>query len=334
MFEFEYPFLIFLIFLPILFLIKLNLQKHDSNTIITYPNIKNLQSTFGSFISNKFSVDKIISYLIWVLLVLAIMHPQLVDKKINISTKGRNIMIIADLSGSMRALDFSTKDKYINRLDVLKETTNSFISKRVGDNIGLILFADNAYNHVPLTSDLKSLQEMLSNTFIGMAGESTAIGDAIGLAVKKLRNFDSEASTIILLTDGENTAGTLDPITSSKIAKEYDIKIYVIGIGKSGIAPVADERGYISRMQVKIDEVALKNIAKTTNGKYFNVTSKDVMERIYEEINQLEKVENEARELLIKKQLYHIPLIGVILLLFLLILLPFKDYLITKNARV
>ena len=150
------------------------------------------------------------------------------NKKVSITNKGRDIIIAADLSGSMRALDFSTKEEHIDRLQIAKETTTKFIEKRAGDRVGLVLFGSHAYLHVPLTSDLKSVSLMLNNTIIGMAGEATAIGDAIGLAVKKLRNKDAEASTIILLTDGENNAGYIQPLTAVEMAKAYKIKVYTI----------------------------------------------------------------------------------------------------------
>ena len=322
MFEFEYPLLAILAFIPFIFRLFSALKKKSGVTQILHPNIANLQAAFSEGVNNRVSIKEIIIYLIWFCLVLALMHPQLVNKKVNIKNKGRNIMIAADLSGSMRALDFSTDSEYIVRLDVLKQTTASFIEKRTGDRIGLVLFGDHAYLHVPLTSDLKSVNEMLNNSMIGMAGESTAIGDAVGLAVKKLRDFSSDASTIILLTDGENMSGTLDPVRAAKISSQYNIKIYVIGIGKSGVAPVADDRGQIHKMQVRIDEKTLKNIAKITGGKYFNVTNKDIMAKIYDEINQLEKIENEAREFLIRKQLYRIPLGIAMLLLLTLVLIP------------
>ena len=335
MFNFEYPYLAILIIIPpIIRLLTTSFKKEEEVTEILHPNIKNLQNAFGSSRIGNTNINfkDIITYIIYCLLVLAIMKPQFTNKKVTITNKGRDIIIAADLSGSMRALDFSTKIQYISRLDIAKATTSAFIKERVGDRIGLILFGNNAYLHVPLTLDLQSVTNMLNNTVIGMAGESTAIGDAIGLAVQKLRKSSKkEVSTIILLTDGENTSGQVDPITAARIAKEYGIKIYVIGIGKSGIAPIADERGKIFQVEVKLDEKTLKEIAKITDGKYFNVTNKNLMQEVYHQINRLEATDNEEKEFLIKKQLYPIPLGIAITMLLIIAILPLINNIRTTN---
>lgn len=322
MFSFEYPILSILLLLP--FAAKAISSPREEKEIahIFYPNIKNLQNSYGKFSQRKgiINISNILFYLVWILLVAAIMRPQLVDSKTNITNKGRDIIIAADLSGSMHALDFSTKDKYIDRLDIAKETTKKFIEKRHGDRIGMVLFGDYAYLHVPLTHDLDSVSAMLNNTAIGMAGESTAIGDAIGLSVKKLRDKNAKSSSIILLTDGENSSGSLDPIDAAKISNNYGIKIYVIGIGSSGIAPMADRSGRIFNVEVKIDEKTLKKIANISGGAYYNVRDKNTMDQVFERINELEKTESEIREYLIKKELYRIPLSAALILTFFMFL--------------
>ena len=329
MFSFEYPFLALLIIIPLIIkIISAAIRQKQQTVQILYPDIKNIENAFGGFSAGFFSFSQLMSYLIYLCLVITIMRPQLTDYKVSIINKGRDIIIAADLSGSMQALDFSTANQYITRLDVAKQTTADFIKQRNGDRIGLVLFGDNAYLHVPLTLDLKSVTDMLNNTVIGMAGQSTAIGDAIGLAVQKLRNSEKNASLIILLTDGENTSGVIDPLNAARIAANYGIKIYTIGIGKSGIARMLGPGGRIFNAEVKLDEKTLKQIAKITGGKYFNAVNKNIMDQIYQEINKLEKVDNQQKQFLIKKELYQIPLsVAMIMLLFLVI----KDLIKSKD---
>ena len=324
MFRFEYPYLGFLILIPliVIFFLKNNISYVKES--ILYPNLTLLESAFDIKTKNNFLFQYLLFFLLWLFLILSLMRPQVTTKIVNISNKGNNIMIAADLSGSMRALDFSTQKKYITRLDFLKKTTSDFISKREGDKIGLVLFGDNAYLHIPLTSDINSVKEMLNNTVIGMAGDSTAIGDAIGLSIKKMQNIDSKSSTIILLTDGENTSGKLNPIAAANIAKKFGIKIYTIGIGKTGRTSIADKYGNIFPVQVKLDEELLKNISDITNAKYFNATSYDLMKDIYNEINKLEKIDNDKKEFLVKKELYRIPLAISMFILILIYLIKRK----------
>lgn len=312
MFEFKYPFLIFAIFIPILlkfFSLKIAKKPAISGQInnIYFPNIDNINK--AKQLKNKYYISwqKILFYLIWIAMIIALMQPQIIDNKIQINNKGRNMMLVTDLSASMNALDFSTQKEYITRLDVLKETTQTFLQKRKGDKIGLIIFADEAHLYTPLTFDIESLNKMLQKSAIGLAGQATAIGDAISLAIKNIKDLKGE-KVIILLTDGENSAGEIDPMIAAKIAADYNIKIHVIAIGKNGIAPILTNNGHIARAQVKIDEKLLKNIAQITDGQYFHILQKNMFNKIYEEINKIEKIENEIKEFKSNKPLFQIPL--------------------------
>ena len=200
-------------------------------------------------------------------------------------------MLAVDLSKSMLETDFILANQNIDRLTATKKVASDFIENRVGDRIGLILFGTQAYLHVPLTFDRKTVAQLLDESVIGLAGPSTAIGDAIGIAVKRLRENDADDKVLILLTDGANTAGTIDPIRAAELAASNGLKIHTIGIG-------ADEmmvRRLFSTFKVNpsrdLDEETLTDIAEKTGGKYFRARDTEELTKIYAEIDQLEPVE-------------------------------------------
>jgi len=220
----------------------------------------------------------------------------------------------------MRALDFSDKENVISRLDVTKDVVSKFVRERQGDRVGLILFGEHAYLHVPLTLDTISVSHMLNNAVSGMAGDATSIGDAIGLAVRNLRERPEGSRVIILLTDGEDTASTVPPLEAAKLAKQYGIRIYTIGVGKDGPVPYPDDFSGVVMAELPMDEELLKDIASETGGKYFLATDADTLENIYDTINTLEKTKSEAKEYLIRRPLYRYP-VGAACFLFLLLCL-------------
>ncbi len=330
MFTFYWPWLGLLAFLPVLIRLifpECKIKAEDNIPQIRFPALQKISNVFPSYNSNTQKHNlwfvTLIS-LIWLALVIAVMRPQMVDKFTYVKNKGYDLMLAVDISGSMKALDFSTNDKIVSRLDVTKQVVSNFVKERQGDRVGLILFGEQAYLNVPLTLDTLSVSEMLNNSVSGMAGDATSIGDAIGTAVTNLRNQNKGSRVIILLTDGEDTASSIPPIEAAKIAKQYGIRIYTIGVGKNGLVPYPNGMGGVSMVQMSMDETLLEKIANITNGKYFRATNKDALSSIYAEINKLEKTESKSKEYMVREPLYRYPL-GVATGL-LLILVMFNLY--------
>ena len=237
--------------------------------------------------------------LMWCALVLAAMRPQWIGDVIDTPLTGRDLMLGLDISQSMRERDFQLNGRSVERLDAAKVVAAEFISERQGDRVGLILFGDNAQVQTPLTYDLETVQHFLRESIVGLIGRSTAIGDAIGLAVKRLRQRPAESRVFILLTDGENTAGELEPVAAAELAQTLGIKIYTIGVGTKGQAPIPvrdpfSGRQRIRMMPVNIDEATLKQVAEITDGSYFRAVDTDSLTEIYKEIDLLEKTNVET----------------------------------------
>ena len=227
-------------------------------------------------------------------------------------------MLGVDISSSMQALDFSTSSKSISRLDVTKDVVGKFVLGRQGDRVGLVTFGEKAYLHVPLTLDTLSVSRMLNDTVSGMAGNATAIGDAIGLGVRTLRERPEGSRVMVLLTDGQDNSSSIPPLEAAKLAKQYGIRIYTIGVGKNGPVPFPTRLGGYAMAEVPLDEDLLKEIASLTGGQYFRATDQKALESIYSKINQLEKTESDETVFLIREPLYYYPLgvaMGLLLLL-------------------
>ncbi len=228
--------------------------------------------------------------LAWVLLVAGAARPQWQGEPVPRPLEGRDLMLAVDLSGSMAEEDFVIGRQRVDRLTATKIVAGNFIEKRKGDRVGLILFGEQAYLQAPLTYDLKTVKTLLEEAFINMAGQKTAIGDAIGLAIKRLRDKKGE-KVLILMSDGENTAGQMDPLKAAELAAEEGLKIYTIGIGAD---PQADFFGMVSAGNA-LDERTLKRIAELTGGRYFRARDTAQLVAIYDAIDAMEPVENEKR---------------------------------------
>lgn len=227
-------------------------------------------------------------------------------------------MLAVDISGSMQAVDFSTPLKVISRLDVTKDVVGKFVKGRQGDRVGLITFGESAYLHVPLTLDTIAVSKMLNDTVSGMAGNATAIGDAIGLSVRTLRERPEGSRVLVLLTDGEDNSSSIPPLEAAKLAKQYGIRIYTIGIGKNGAVPFPTQHGGYGMAEVRMDEDLLRQIAEVTDGQFFRATDQKALESIYSKIDELEKSESNQTIYLIREPLYYYPLWLAMALLLLL----------------
>lgn len=324
MLTFHSPWFALLLPLPILFrwLFPAKPKKSEAAEI-HFPSIHRLKNIFLAGLEIKKTGDSLFRnflFLSWTLLVIALMQPENVDQFRQVKNKGYDLMLAVDISGSMQALDFSTRDKAINRLDVTKAVASNFIKERQGDRLGLILFGQYAYLQAPLTLDTDAVSRMLNDAVPGMAGNATAIGDAIGLGVRTLRERPEGSRVLILLTDGEDNASSIPPLEATKLAKQYGTRIYTIGIGKKGAVPFPNQFGGFGMAEVSIDEELLKEIATVTGGQYFSATNQKTLAKIYDTINELEKSEANETLFLIREPLYQYPLCLSLLILFVLTL--------------
>lgn len=256
-----------------------------------------LQTLQAQGIGHPAAPDRWRYILIWLLLVFACMRPQWLGEPLPINVSGRDMMIAVDLSGSMEYTDMQLEDIAVDRITLVKTMLTKFISQRQGDRIGLILFGSNAYVQAPLTHDLNSVRVWLEETFIGLAGRQTAIGDAIGLAVKRLTDEPAESRVLILITDGANNAGQLNPLQAARLAATERIRIFTIGVGAASIAQSALSGALALDRDpsVELDEGALTDIALATDGEYFRARDADSFQQIYQRIEQLEPALRDGR---------------------------------------
>ncbi|MEJ2360885.1 MAG: VWA domain-containing protein [Gammaproteobacteria bacterium] len=228
-------------------------------------------------------------YLLWLLLVCAAARPQWLGQPVQIPLSGRDLMLAVDLSGSMQTQDMTLNGKAVDRLTMIKSVAGHFIRQRTGDRIGLILFGTHAYLQTPLTYDRTTVQTMLDQAVIGIAGKATAIGDAIGLAVKRLQHYPHQSRVLILLTDGANDAGEVSPIQAAKLAAKEHIRIYTIGVGADRMLV----QGFFGNQVAvnpssDLDAHALRKIASVTGGKFFRAKNTRQLREIYHELDKLE----------------------------------------------
>jgi Ca-activated chloride channel family protein len=251
------------------------------------------------------------------LMIIALARPQAGERKINVDTQGVNIVLALDLSGSMKALDFKQDGKIVTRLDAVKSVVSDFIMKREGDRIGLVVFGTHAFTQVPLTRDYNTIAFMLDHLKIGAAGPSTAIGDALGISLKRLEDIQSKSNIIILLTDGKSNAGELSWQEAAKIAAQRNVKIHTIGVGSKGKAPFLVNglfgQQYVYR-QVDMDWDALDTIAKQTGGMFFKAKDTESLASIYNMIDSMEKTKVKVDKWVDYKELYSLFLIPGLLL--------------------
>jgi len=324
MFQFYSPWFALLLLLPPLIRwITLPSKKkpHSYSSELYFPSLHRLKLAFPSNTLTGNRSNRLFLVLlsfVWICLVTALMQPEKVDQYRQQKTVGYDLMLAVDISGSMQAVDFSTATQVISRLDATKDVVGKFVRGRQGDRVGLVTFGEHAYLHVPLTLDTIAVSKMLNDTVSGMAGNATAIGDAIGLSIKTLRERPVGSRVLILLTDGDDNASSIPPLEAARLAKQYGIRIYTVGIGKNGPVPFPDKFGRYGMAEVRMDENLLKEIARVTDGQYFRATDQQVLESIYAKINNLEKTESNETIFLIREPLYYYPLgLGMLLLLIL-----------------
>jgi len=249
----------------------------------------------------------------WILLVVAAARPERIGDELDVPVSGRNLMLAVDLSGSMDQKDFELGSRRVDRLTATKAVASDFISRREGDRIGLILFGERAYLQVPLTLDRETVKVLLLEAFIGLAGEKTAIGDAITLAVKRIHDQEVDASeqVLVLLTDGANTAGEIEPMKAAQLAQQVGLRIYTIGIGAEQMqvsSLIGGNRNI--NPSADLDEETLTGIAEMTGGRYFRAKDTAGLQDIYRLVDELEPVDEPEAGFRPVKSLYFWPLGG------------------------
>lgn len=300
------------------------LNRNKLNNSIKFSDSSAFENS-GNFYSNFKLLLKVFRLISLALIITALARPQIIDTSTRVKTNsGIDIIMAIDVSASMLA-----KDLKPNRLDALKNVADEFIKNRVSDRIGLVEYAGESYTKTPLTTDksiiLKSLREIKYNNIIE---GGTAIGMGLATSVNRIKDSNSKSKVIILLTDGVNNAGFIDPLTAAELAKEYDIKIYSIGLGTNGLAlsPVGiNARGKLNyaNIQVEIDEELLTQISEMSGGKYFRATDNSKLKEIYDEIDKLEKTEIEEFKYYSVDEKFRVFLIPAIILIVFELLMKF-----------
>lgn len=311
--EFRHP-LFFLLFLMVP-LVWYYLAKKRRNAALRFSNIQAAKPIAPSWRVGGSRLLTFARAATFGLFILALARPQIVNRERDYETKGVDIVVALDISGSMLAEDFKPE----NRLAVAKQEAIKFIRGRQNDRMGLVVFARDAFTQCPLTLDYEILTALLNEVQIGMIPDGTAIGMGIATAVNRLRESDAKSKVIILITDGENNAGKIDPVTAAGLARTFGIKVYTIGVGRGGLVPfpINDPlfgKRYV-QAKVDIDEFALKRIADITGGVFFRARDPESLSEIYSRINELEKTEVKVREYKSFDELFHFFLIPALVLL-------------------
>jgi Ca-activated chloride channel family protein len=265
---------------------------------------KSLGIETGSIQESIQAWQKVVLAICWLLIITALSRPTYYGAAIEVPLDGRDLMLAIDISPSMKEQDLTLNNQNVTRLDVVKDVVSSFIAQRKGDRVGLILFGSEPYIQAPLTFDTTTVHTLLDEAYLGMAGQATAIGDAIALGVKRLRNRPENSRVLILMSDGANTAGEIPPEKAAQLAAQENIKIYTIGIGADEMLKRTLFMTQRVNPSADLDEKMLTEIALTTQGQYFRARDTESLQDIYSQINQLEPIELDKKTYRPSKALY------------------------------
>ncbi len=330
----EFTFVWAFLLLPLPFLVRLLLPvaPESNKAALRVPFFRDIQTGFTKNKNTRSLLRLILALIVWVLLVTAAARPQFIGDTITQPVTGRSLMMAVDISGSMQAADMIISGRPVTRLTAVKAVASDFISKRKGDRIGLILFGTQAYLQAPLTFDRKTVNILLKESALGLAGRETAIGDAIGLAVKRLRKEDEKNRVLILLTDGANTAGNVEPLKAADLAAQEKVRIYTIGIGADArIIQTPFGRQRVGG--VDLDEPTLQAIADKTKGRYFRAHNVKSLLEIYAILDKVEPVSEDELSYRPVKELYYYPLALALLLSALIALFSVATNLFTPSNK-
>ncbi len=316
MLSFEWPWLFFILPLPWLIWRLMTPDESSQEAALYVPFYKEIATNTPHRTKNSRKSLTILAIIIWCLLVASAARPQWLGDPIALPLTGRDILLAIDISGSMETPDFDFNGQQATRLDVVKSTAGEFIKRREGDNLGLILFGSQAYLQTPLTFDRATVKAMLEDATIGLAGKDTAIGDAIGLAVKRLRKAGIEQRILVLLTDGANTSGEVEPLKAAELAAAEGLKIYTIGIGADRME--VGNSLFFGKQTINpskdLDEKTLQTIAEKTGGQYFRARDTQSLEDIYAQLDKLEPQKSDSAYFRPTQTLFHWPLALALLL--------------------
>ena len=320
MISFLHPWLLLLLLLlPLLAWWRKKRQRHAA---FLYSSTDLMREIVDLRRSRTTGASSLLRWLALALCIVALARPRLEEGETSVTASGVDIIVALDLSSSMSAMDFVLDGKPCNRLTAAKDVLEQFIERRRNDRIGLVAFSGQAYIAGPLTLDHSFLRHNLERLTLHLIEDGTAIGSAITAGLNRLRDLESKSRILILMTDGENNAGEVPPLTAAEAAEALGVKIYTIGVGTHGVAPIPTRdpftgRQVMTRMPVSIDEKTLTEIAQKTGGKYWRADSSDTLRAIYDEIDQLEKTEIEIKEF----RFYHELILWLLLPAFGLLLL-------------
>ncbi|MEG2804708.1 VWA domain-containing protein [Stenotrophomonas sp.] len=279
-----------------------------------------LQALGAGGAGRSFGVGRLLLWLAWACLCLAAARPQELGEAVSPPQQGRQMMLAVDVSGSMREPDMMLGHQLVERLTAAKAVLADFLDRRAGDRVGLLIFGERAYTLTPLTSDLASVRQQLGDSVVGLAGSETAIGDAIALAVKRLREQPKGQRVLILLTDGISNAGALEPLRAAELAKAEDVRVYTVAFGGDGGFSMFGMR--IAAGDDPVDEATLQKIATLTGGRAFRARNTDELAGIYAELQRLEPVTSAGPAVRPRIERYAWPLALAVLLAALAWLLP------------
>ncbi|SIS46390.1 Ca-activated chloride channel family protein [Thalassolituus maritimus] len=314
MFEFQFPWAFLFLVLPFIarYLLPARVQE---DAALKVPDLNDWNSTSGSTQDNTASgIGWVVPALAWLALVFALARPVWLGEPIRLPAEGRDLMLAVDISGSMDTADMELNNRPVNRLEIVKHVLNDFINQREGDRLGLILFGSNAYLQAPLTFDRETVRTFMNEAALGLAGKQTAIGDAITLAAKRMRENPSDSQVIVLLTDGENTAGKVDPVRAAELASELGIKIYTIGLGAESMQVPSFFGSRTINPSRELNEGELQSIADLTSARFFRARNTEELSQIYDLIDELEPTERENKTYRPESGLFQWPLLAALLL--------------------
>jgi Ca-activated chloride channel family protein len=333
MIQFEWPWVF--VFAPLPILVNLLMKRAGNRDAALFVPFFRTLSGFNASATRASARNRFLATLAvlsWLLLVLSATQPQWIGEPIQLPTTGRDLMMAVDISGSMEAQDIQLGGQSATRLQVVKSVVGDFVARRTGDRLGLILFAARAYTQAPLTFDRATVETLLYEAQIGIIEENaTAIGDAIGLGVKHLRERPQSSRILILLTDGVNNAGEVSPLQAGELAAREGIRIYTIGIGaESGVSSSLFGPRSVNP-SADLDEDTLTKIAEDTGGQYFRARDRNELERIYGILDELEPVEQEAETFRPTLSLFYWPLGAAIALTFLIAMIKLPWALLSRR---
>lgn len=318
MFEFAAPWMFVLLVLPFLWRVR---RKSNAGQALQFKPLAKTAAQLkpGTTKSTWLNPRQFALAVIWLAVVTSAAQPRWLGDPVSIPLEGRDMMLAVDLSASMNINDMVIEGQNLNRLDTVKRVLREFIINRKGDRLGLILFADAAYQQTPLTFDLLTVQQMLDEAVHGLVGQRTSIGEAVGLAVKRFNTYESSNKVLILLSDGANTSGQIQPLEALELAKAAGVKIYTVGVGAEELIQQGIFGPQMINPSSDLDEQLLTNLATSTGGRYFRARDPKELAQIYQLLDQLEPIARDPQTFRPQQSLLHWPLLIAMFATFLLL---------------